>query len=289
MLSDYHLHLRPDDAEATPAEYFTTANAERYREAAEQRGIAELGVSEHVYRFRQALEVWRHPFWERYALDDLDEYCSFVREQTDLRLGIEADFVPGAEDRTANLLEAREFDYVVGSVHFIREGAVDMDDFTVWNPKDPSRGPEAVWRRYFETVAASAQSGLFDIIAHPDLVKFWGPAHPDRVPPGDLRRYYEPTVEAFAEADVAVEVSTAGLRKPAGEIYPAPAFLEMCVEAGVPMALSSDAHRPEDVGAGYEQALELLDALGVRELAVFERRTRRAEPLGGADPAGGAE
>jgi histidinol-phosphatase (PHP family) len=84
-----------------------------------------------------------------------------------------------------------------------------------------------------------------------------------------------------------VEVSTAGLRKPVGEIYPAPAFLEMCVQAGVPVALSSDAHRPQDVGAGYEQALALLAKLGVGELCVFELRTPRLEPIGavaGAHP-----
>lgn len=281
MLTDYHLHLRPDDGSATPAEYFTPANAERYREAATERGIDELGVSEHIYRFHQALDIWRHPFWERFASDDLDEYCAFVRDQTDLRLGIEADYIPGAEDRIANLLGARDFDYVVGSVHFIREGAVDMDDFTVWDPKDPRRSPESIWQRYFETVAASAASGLFDIIAHPDLVKIWGSAHPERIPDRDLRYFYEPAVEAFAEADVAVEISTAGLRKPVEEIYPAPAFLEMCLEAGVPLALSSDAHRPEDVGAGYEQALELLGEVGVERLSVFDRRERRLETLGG--------
>jgi histidinol-phosphatase (PHP family) len=283
MLSDYHLHLRPDDAAATPEEYFTAANAERYREVAEERGISELGVSEHVYRFHQALEVWRHPFWESFARDDLDAYCSFVREQTDLRLGLEADFVPGAEERTAGLLEARDLDYVVGSVHFIREGAVDMDDYTVWDPKDPRRSPEAIWTRYFETVAASAASGLFDIIAHPDLVKVWGSAHPERIPERDPRFFYEPAVEAFAEADVAVEVSTAGLRKPVGEMYPARPFLEMCLEAGVPIALSSDAHRPQDVGAGYEQALELLAELGASELATFERRTRAMQPIGAGE------
>lgn len=285
MLSDYHVHLRPDDESADPERYFTTANAERYRERAAEQAIAELGVSEHIYRFKQALEVWRHPFWERFTRDDLDAYCAFVREETDLRLGIEADFVPGAEDRLAALLDARDFDYVVGSVHFIREGAVDMDDYGVWDPKDPRRNPEQIWKRYFETVAASALSGLFDIIAHPDLVKIWGPTRPGRVPEGDLRRYYEPTVEAFAEAGVAVEVSTAGLRKPVGEMYPAPAFLAMCVEAGVPVALSSDAHRPQDVGAGYEQALELLADVGVGELCVFEHRQRRLEPIGAESPA----
>jgi histidinol-phosphatase (PHP family) len=79
---------------------------------------------------------------------------------------------------------------------------------------------------------------------------------------------------------VAIEVSTAGLRKPVGEIYPARAFLEMCLEAGRPVALSSDAHVPDQLGYGYDQALEFLGALGVTEIADFTRRERRMVPLG---------
>jgi histidinol-phosphatase (PHP family) len=282
MLTDYHVHLRTDDLDASASEHFTTANAERYREAATELGIAELGVSEHVYRFEQALDVWRHPFWERYAHDDLAAYCGFVREQTDLRLGIEMDYVPGAEDRISNLIDAYEFDYVIGSVHFIRDGAVDMDDYSVWGS---GRSTEEIWTRYFQTIAESATSGLFDILAHPDLVKYWSPAAArgdgdPRRPRGDLRFYYEPAIEAIAESGIAVEISTAGLRKPAGEIYPAPAFLEMALDAGAPLALSSDAHRPQDIGAGYEQALELLGSLGVEQLSVFEKRARTLEAIG---------
>jgi histidinol-phosphatase (PHP family) len=167
MLTDYHLHLRPDELDARPEQYFAEANVERYRAVADERGIAELGVSEHVYRFEQALDVWRHPFWVTYARDDIDAYCAFVREQTDLRLGIEADFVPGGEDRMVNLLEARDFDYVIGSVHFLGDVAVDMDDYSVW---DSGRSVEEVWRRYFQTLGEAARSGIFDVLAHPDLV-----------------------------------------------------------------------------------------------------------------------
>jgi histidinol-phosphatase (PHP family) len=277
MLTDYHLHLRPDDLSATAAEYFTDANVQRYRDAASERDIAELGVSEHVYRFTQALEIWGHPLWREYAHDDLDDYCRFVREDTDLRLGIEADFVPGAEDRTANLLDGGDFDYVVGSVHFLGDRSLDTDEHSVWSS---GRSAEEIWRSYFRTLGEAARSGLFDILAHPDLVKYWGPTHRERpLPEGDLRRYYELAIDGIAESGVAIEVSTAGLRKRAQEIYPAPAFLEMCVQAGAPVALSSDAHRPEDVGADYDRALELLESVGVDELCVFERRIRRLEPI----------
>jgi histidinol-phosphatase (PHP family) len=276
MLTDYHVHLRPDAGEATAARSFTAANADRYRTAAEERGIAELGVSEHVYRFTAALDVWDHPFWRSWAVDDLDAYCAFVREETDLRLGIEADFVPGREDKMANLLDGTDWDYVIGSVHFVTDMAVDVDDqWDIWRRGD---SPERVWTRYFEWVAEAARSGMYDIMAHPDLVKVHGTGRPR--PDGDLRRYYEPAVQAFADAGVAVEVSTAGLRKPAAELYPARAMLEMVVDAGCPIALSSDAHEPDQLGFRYDDAVAELEALGVRELCVFEGRERRLEPIG---------
>jgi histidinol-phosphatase (PHP family) len=275
VLTDYHVHLRPDEAENTPERFFTRSNAERYREAAAERGITELGVSEHVYRFHQALEVWEHPFWRTYAVDDLDDYCAFVREETDLKLGIEADFIPGREDRTANLLDGRGWDYVIGSIHFVGDESLDTEEFSIWTK---TASAERIWTRYFEMLGEAAQSGLFDVLAHPDLVKVWGKDRP--LPDGDLRRFYYPAMEMIADAGVALEVSTAGYRKPVGEIYPAPAFLEMAIDAGTPLALSSDAHVPDQLGYEYERALELLDSLGVKELAVFENRERRLEPIG---------
>jgi histidinol-phosphatase (PHP family) len=279
VLTDYHVHLRPDEDDSTAARYFTQANVDRYREAAEERGIEELGVAEHVHRFVQSLEVWTHPWYRHWAKDDLDEYCDFLRD-SELRVGIEADYLPGREDRVANLLDGRPWDYVVGSIHFLADAAVDLhgepdwEEWDVWRSADP----EKVWARYFETLGEAARTGMFDILAHPDLVKVWGPAVPR--PDGDLRRFYERAMNGIAESDVAVEVSTAGLRKPVAEIYPARSFLEMCLEAGRPVALSSDAHRPEQLGYEYERALALLDDLGVREVAVFEGRERRLEPLG---------
>jgi len=274
VLTDYHVHLRPDEDGTTAAQYFTAENAERYRAVAAERGIGELGVSEHVYRFAQALDVWKHPFWQSNAVDDLDAYCDFVRGEG-LRVGIEADFVPGSEDRMANLLEARDWDYVVGAVHFLRDAAVDMrGEWDIWRSADP----EKVWARYFETLGEAARSGMFDILAHPDLVKVWGKGAP--APDGDLRRFYELAIDGIAESGVAIEVSTAGLRKPVGELYPALGFLELCLEAGCPIALSSDAHVPDQLGYEYERAVDWLASAGVTELTVYEGRERRLEPIG---------
>jgi histidinol-phosphatase (PHP family) len=276
MLTDYHVHLRPDEDGTEPERYFTRENVGRYLRAAGEAGIEELGASEHVHRFRQALSVWDHPFWLRSARDDLDAYADFVRA-TPLRLGIEMDYVAGREERIANLLGAYDFDYVIGSVHFVRDKAVDYDVWDIWRSvSDPDR----VWGLYFEALAEAARSGLYDILAHPDLIKVWGPARPR--PARDPRFHYEPAVEAIGESGIAVEVSTAGLRKPARELYPSRAFAEMCVEAGATFSLSSDAHVPEHIGFAYDRAVEAMSDWGIGEVAVFEGRERRVEPLGHA-------
>jgi histidinol-phosphatase (PHP family) len=274
LLTDYHLHLRPDDLGASAAEYFTPENADRYLEAAANAGIGEIGVSEHVYRFREALAIWDHPLWRENATDDAGAYCEFVRS-TPLRLGIEMDFVPGREDRIANFVDSHPFDYVVGSIHFVGEGAVDHPGFDVWTG---DADPDRVWARYFELLAEAARSGLFDILAHPDLVKYWGHDRPQ--PTRDPRFHYEPAIEAIADSGIAVEVSTAGLRKPVSEIYPAPAFARMCVDAGAAFALSSDAHVPGDVGHAYDRAVDEMRGWGIEQIAVFDGRRRRLEPLG---------
>jgi len=275
VLTDYHVHLR-SDADPSPGfdAAFTDANVDRYLDAAREAGIEELGASEHIHRFTQALGIWQHPFWEENARDDIEAYCDFVRS-TPLRLGIEMDFVPGAEDRTRTLLDRCGFDYVIGSVHFVGDRAVDDDDFDIW---ETGRSADEIWARYFEMVAEAARSGLFDFLAHPDLVKKWGGARP--APERDPRFYYEPAVEAIAETGVSVEVSTAGLRKPVGEIYPSAALAEMLVDAGAAFVLSSDAHEPREIGHEYDRAVEVMREWGIDEVSTFSARARIMEPLG---------
>jgi histidinol-phosphatase (PHP family) len=277
-LTDYHVHLRPDDDGTAASKYFTERNLARYVERARELGIGELGFSEHVYRFREALDVWRHPFWVEQAVDGLDDYVEFLLEMRaagyPVKLGLEVDYVPGREGELAALLEGRPFDYVIGSVHFIADRAVDHEGYDAWRESEP----EEVWQEYFEAVGGAAASGLFDVLAHLDLVKIWGTGRP--APSAPLTTYYQLAMNAIAAADVAIEVSTAGLRKPVGELYPSEELLRQCLEAGKPVALSSDAHVPEHLGFAYESTVETLRAAGLDELAVFERRVRRLEPLG---------
>ena len=279
MLTDYHTHLRSDDLSSEAKSYFNESTVDRYLEAARANGIEEIGFSEHVYRFRQSLDVWDHPFWRENAIDDLDSYCEFLlgmkASGKPVKLGLEVDWIRGKQDEIASIIDGYPWDYVLGSVHFLGEYAVDNkhSDHDIWAERDA----EEVWSLYFEALGDAAASGLFDILSHPDLVKIWG-----GLPDGDLRRFYEPALEKIAGADVAVEVSTAGLRKPVGEIYPSMGLLEMFVEAGKPVALSSDAHRPEDIGFRYDLAVDYLREAGVDDIAVFDKRKRSMVPLGAA-------
>jgi histidinol-phosphatase (PHP family) len=277
-LTDYHTHLRPDDAGADAARYFTERNVVSYLERAAERNVTELGFSEHVFRFKESLKVWRHPLWLEYAIDRLDDYVEFLLEMKSagypIKIGLELDFIPGHEPELAALVEDRPFDFVIGSVHFIADRAVDYDAYDAWRRAEPDQ----VWREYFCTLGDAASSGLFDVLAHPDLVKVWGDQRP--APWGELRSFYDLAIDQIAAADVAIEVSTAGLRKPVGEIFPAPELLAMCVGVEKPIVLSSDAHDPSQIGYGYESALELLQEAGVQQLCVFEQRERHMEPLG---------
>jgi histidinol-phosphatase (PHP family) len=277
-LTDYHTHLRPDDPDASPKEFFTERNLVRYVERAAERDIGELGFAEHVYRFQESLTVWRHPLWLENAVDRLDDYVEFILQMREagypVKLGLELDFVPGRESELRSIVEERPFDYVIGSVHFIADRAVDHEDYDAWRLAEPDQ----VWREYFSTLASAAASGLFDVLAHPDLVKVWGAGRP--APDSKLRTFYELAIDAIAAADLAIEVSTAGLRKPVAELYPSRELLSMCVEVGKPISLSSDAHEPDQIGYGYDQALETLREVGVDQIAVFDRRKRREEELG---------
>ena len=172
------------------------------------------------------------PCWELFeaqSSDDLDEYCDFVREQTDLRLGIEADFVPGREDRMANLLDGRDWDYVVGSIHFLRDEAIDLRGVEGWEHTDVwrSNDPDKVWARYFETLGEAARSGLFDILAHPDLVKVWGKGAPrPGRRPAPLLRARHGRHRRIRRRDRGVDrgAAQAGRRD-----LPRRAFLELCL------------------------------------------------------------
>ena len=267
MIVDYHMHLRDSREEIA----HDASAVEPFVETARAAGVDEIGFSEHVYYFTQMRSLWTVPYQTERCRYDLDAYVDAVLRARErglpVKLGLEVDYVPGREDETRALLAPYPWDYLLGSVHFIDGLGVDGAPRLV-----DEVGVEETWRRYFETLGAAARSSLFDSLSHPDLAKVFG----DRVDAFD----YAEIADAIAESSVAVEVSTGGLRKPVGELYPHPDFLAACRARGVPVTLGSDAHVPSLVGRDFDQARELLRSAGYETITVFERRQPRQEPFG---------
>jgi histidinol-phosphatase (PHP family) len=181
-----------------------------------------------------------------------------------IKLGLEADFIPGFEKNTRALLGSFPYDFVIGSVHFIDRWAFDDPEEKVkWRDKDINR----VYRDYYRLLRQSAESGLFDIMGHVDLVKKFGHRASE-----DLTPEVERTAEVFKKAGVTVEVNTSGLRKPVNEIYPSLQVLKIYRSHGVPITFSSDSHDPKDVGRDYDKARQLALDAGYKEYNVFEKR-----------------
>jgi histidinol-phosphatase (PHP family) len=275
MIVDYHMHLRgrSDTAEG-PIDH-TPAAAERFVEEAVKRGVDEIGFAEHLYYFREFDALVEHPYQRDRIGHDLDTYVDALveakRQGLPIKVGLEVDYFVGREAELADLLAPYPWDYLLGSVHILDGEAIDLEP-GLWG----RLSVEEIWRRYFVALRGLARSGLVDVLAHPDLVKIFG-----RCPSAEaVALHYEETADAIGVLGLAVEVSTAGLRKQVGEIYPAPPFLEAFRAHGVPITLASDAHVSEYVARDFDRALELLARTGYETITVFDSRTARQEPLG---------
>ena len=160
-----------------------------------------------------------------------------------------------------------DWDYVLGGVHFIDDWGFDdsryVAGFDNWDI-------DALYARYFDLIGASAETGLFDTIAHSDLVKKFG-----HRPGGDLSELYTRLAARLSNAGVCVEVNTGGLRKPVAEMYPHPDLLRAYHAAGVPVTLGSDAHAPNEVAADLSAATSLLENVGYTTYARYARRERK--------------
>ena len=250
---DYHLHVIAHDDRP-----MTVENILSYCEVAEARGIKQMGITEHD-RYLDKIDVA--------AFQEAREQSSEVG----LRLGIEIDFVPGQEERMEADATALPYDYVIGSVHRVDGDEVDRaTDQSVYERYETYE----LYAAYYRNVREAALSGRFEVIGHPDLIKIFR-----RYPDKDITQILEETADAVAESGVVVDVNAAGLRKPVGEIYPSKKFLEMFHRRNVPIILSSDAHAPNEVAAGYDKSLKLVHDVGYREVATFENREQGTLPL----------
>ncbi|MBP7828726.1 MAG: histidinol-phosphatase HisJ family protein [Kiritimatiellae bacterium] len=261
--ADYHSHTRLcKHAAGDPIDY---------ARAARPRGLPELAATDH------GPTPFNYDPRHRMEMDQFPEYLRGVeaaqRDQPGLvLLGIEADYFEGCESFMAGWLAAQPFDVVLGSIHYLSPPAMDATEF---KPLWDFGGMRGTWKRYFELVGKLADSGLYDVVGHLDMLKRNGGRLPDR----DLRECALPALDRIAAAGMAIEINTSGLRHAVKEMYPSPLLLSWARERGIPIVFGSDAHQPDQVGAEFKRAVQLARECGYTRALRFRRRARSAVPL----------
>lgn len=205
-----------------------------------------------------------------------DEYQRLVADATehwkgrvDVRLGLEADYFPGYEEWLEKQIASAPLSYVLGSVH---------PQIAEYRERFSSEDPVEHQATYFRMLADAAETGLFDCISHPDLIKN---EFPEQWNPELVIDVIAETLDRIAKTGVAMELNTSGKLKKIPEVNPFPQMLRMMAQRGIPVVIGSDAHRPDRVADGYPFALQSLQDAGYTEVTYFVDREPRRESIDG--------
>jgi histidinol-phosphatase (PHP family) len=188
-------------------------------------------------------------------------------DKVDVRLGLESDYYPGVEPWLEKLHAREPLHHVLGSIHYhVHE----------YRQRYFTGDPFAYQQIYFEHLAMAAETGIFDTLAHPDLIKNDMPLEwlPIRILP-----FIERALDRIAATGVAMELNTSGLNKSLPEMNPGRAQLELMHARGIPVVLGADAHRPVRVGDRFNEALLLLQDVGYQDVSFFLDRQRQTVPI----------
>ncbi len=268
MLIDYHTHhVRCGHAKG---------ELEEYVKKGIDIGLDQLGLSDHM----PLLHVDPALYYPGMAMlmEELPKYveeCFELKEkyknQIDLKVGLEGDYIEGYEAQIEAIIQAYSWDYVIGSVHFL--GEWDITDYRQTDGwKD--RSINQVYEQYYEAVQKAARTGFYDFLGHIDVIKRFG--YKPEVERTDLEME---TLKVIKAADVAIELNASGLRMPCEEMFPSRRMLEAALELGIPVTIGSDAHDPEKLSQYLDEARALLKAIGFTEFATFDKRRRMMQPF----------
>jgi len=260
LLFDSHMHTPLcKHASGHPSEYVATGHA------AGLRGIIFTCHSPMPDRWSHAVRMAPDQFEDYLRL--VEEGCQAAPAGFEVRLGLESDFFPGMEPWLDALHRRAHFHYILGSVHWHVPEYRDA----FWHGDI-----RAFQRQYFEHLAEAAETGLFDALAHPDLIKN---ADPEAWDAGGLETVIDAALDRIAASGVAMELNTSGAYKIYPEMNPGLTILRRMRVRGIPVVLGSDSHTPVRVADGFLRALDQLEAAGYAQVQVFESRQSRAIPI----------
>ena len=267
-LTDYHVHtFRCGHCEGKSRDFVLRAL---------ELGLSEIGFTDHVPLYflppaeRDPGLAMREEQFPEY-LTEIEDLRKEFAGRIVIRLGLEADYAEGFEDLLRDWLGRADWDFVLGSVHWVAGDWIDAPGSV---SRFEAEGTEALYREYYRLLAQAARTRLFDVVSHFDLPKKHG--HRPPVPVADAE---DEAIIAAAESGCAVEISSAGLRKPVGEVYPEERLLRRIHAAGIPVTFSSDAHAPAEVGWGYDRTVRHALACGLTEFVTIEKRRKTLHPI----------
>lgn len=236
---------------------------EEYAEMALQRGLKGIVITCH--------SPMPDDFWPQVRMkpEEFPEYVDLVARATkeyagrlDVRLGLETDYFPGYEWWAEKLNEQAELNHVLGSVHFFSPE---------YKAKFWKGDVTEFYRTYFRHLAESAETGLFDTLAHPDLVKNF---YPDQYDFERIQDTIEESLDRIQKSGVAMELNTSGIHKKFPEMNPGPKMLRLMKDRNIPVVLGSDSHSPRRVSADFHYALDCLEDVGYQKVSYFLNRKR---------------
>lgn len=258
LFSDYHSHPQGHRIQA-----YTLALLQPWVDSARARGLSDIAFTDH----------------DRYCAGVDFDVINRLREanpDVGIRAGIELDNDPVHSPAGRRWVEQHwdELDFVLGSVHFLDRPDQMFDTVPEGGAQFEGRAIDDVYADYFRRVREMAASGLVDCLAHIDLVKIHG--HRPSVDVGELAAE---TLDLIASRGLAIEFSTAGWRKPVNELYPSDELIALALEKGIPFTTASDAHSHVQLGENYDRLARRIRALGLREIAIFQRHRRELRSL----------
>ena len=263
ILYDSHMH--------TPLCKHAWGTPDEYAAAAEKRNLKGIVFTCH----NPGPDGWSSRV--RMSMNQLDEYVELVESasqnwkgRVDVRLGLECDYMPGMESMLAELLGKAAFNHVLGSIH---------PQLPYYKNTYFQGDVVAFQKMYFHHLAMAAETGLFDTLSHPDLVKNM---HPNQWRLSDLAEDICRSLDRIAAAGTAMELNSSGIHKTIKEMNPNPTMLAEMSKRGIPVVLGSDAHKPERVAAEFEDAINLLEAAGFSHASFFVNRQRQEVSLADA-------
>ena len=256
-MRDYHMHSHL--CRHGQGEIF------QYVESAIAKGVSEIGFAEHIPipDLDDPTGRMRIDDWDRYVNDVMSAQKKYP--EITIRFGIEADYLPAHMTFIEKFLSDYPFDYIIGSVHFV-------GDWDFSNPALAHRLGEIGVNRlhflYYKLIEEAAATGLYDIIGHFDLPKKVEP------PTQDMTENIAAALRALEKYDLALDANTSGLRKEPGEVYPKKEILQQAFLLNIPVVLGSDAHKPSEVAADFQEIVNMLKSIGYEQTCVFEQRNR---------------